>query len=206
MAKKDEGKSTSETVGKPKLTDKQQRFVEEYLIDLNATQAAIRAGYNLTKNYLTKYYVYFLIDPRNENIFYVGKGTGNRISQHARNARCGIIDNAEKFNRILEIQTSGNEVSEIMFFGTDDESLAFLIERILIKKLHNFGLTNISGGISTNKEKARVRSKLLLSRIKSFEQWRPQLSDELLLQVKRVWGNPEACYGYIKSSLTELLS
>ncbi len=28
------------------LTDKQQRFVEEYLIDLNATQAAIRAGYS----------------------------------------------------------------------------------------------------------------------------------------------------------------
>lgn len=28
-----------------KLTDKQKKFVEEYLIDLNATQAAIRAGY-----------------------------------------------------------------------------------------------------------------------------------------------------------------
>lgn len=28
------------------LTDKQARFVEEYLIDLNATQAAIRAGYS----------------------------------------------------------------------------------------------------------------------------------------------------------------
>lgn len=28
-----------------KLTPKQQRFVDEYLIDLNATQAAIRAGY-----------------------------------------------------------------------------------------------------------------------------------------------------------------
>ncbi|QAZ45943.1 terminase small subunit [Mesorhizobium sp. Pch-S] len=27
------------------LTDKQQRFVAEYVIDLNATQAAIRAGY-----------------------------------------------------------------------------------------------------------------------------------------------------------------
>lgn len=46
-----------------KLTPKQQRFVEEYLIDLNATQAAIRAGYsektarsvgaeNLTKPYI----------------------------------------------------------------------------------------------------------------------------------------------------------
>ncbi len=28
------------------LTPKQARFVEEYLIDLNATQAAIRAGYS----------------------------------------------------------------------------------------------------------------------------------------------------------------
>ena len=30
-----------------KLTDKQQRFVDEYLIDLNATQAAVRAGYSV---------------------------------------------------------------------------------------------------------------------------------------------------------------
>lgn len=29
-----------------KLTEKQKRFVDEYLIDLNATQAAIRAGYS----------------------------------------------------------------------------------------------------------------------------------------------------------------
>ena len=28
------------------MTDKQSRFVEEYLVDLNATQAAIRAGYS----------------------------------------------------------------------------------------------------------------------------------------------------------------
>ena len=32
-----------------RLTEKQKRFVEEYLIDLNATQAAIRAGYKATK-------------------------------------------------------------------------------------------------------------------------------------------------------------
>lgn len=29
-----------------RLTEKQKRFAEEYLIDLNATQAAIRAGYS----------------------------------------------------------------------------------------------------------------------------------------------------------------
>lgn len=33
----------------PKLTDKQKRFCEEYLIDLNATQAYIRAGYSVKK-------------------------------------------------------------------------------------------------------------------------------------------------------------
>ena len=31
-----------------KLTDKQMKFCDEYLIDLNATQAAIRAGYSET--------------------------------------------------------------------------------------------------------------------------------------------------------------
>lgn len=36
-----------EVVMMAKLTPKQQMFVEEYLIDLNATQAAIRAGYSV---------------------------------------------------------------------------------------------------------------------------------------------------------------
>lgn len=31
---------------KPNLTPKQQLFIQEYLVDLNATQAAIRAGYS----------------------------------------------------------------------------------------------------------------------------------------------------------------
>lgn len=36
-----------------KLTAKQQRFCDEYLIDLNATQAAIRAGYSKKTAYRT---------------------------------------------------------------------------------------------------------------------------------------------------------
>lgn len=38
-------KNAQDAAPKGRLTAKQQRFVEEYLIDLNATQAAIRAGY-----------------------------------------------------------------------------------------------------------------------------------------------------------------
>ncbi len=33
-------------MSKRKLTARQERFIDEYLIDLNATQAAIRAGYS----------------------------------------------------------------------------------------------------------------------------------------------------------------
>lgn len=46
-----------------KLTAKQQRFIEEYLVDLNATQAAIRAGYSpktarqIAQRMLSKVYI-----------------------------------------------------------------------------------------------------------------------------------------------------
>jgi len=39
-------KAAKKPVRRAKLTAKQQRFVEEYLVDLNATQAAVRAGYS----------------------------------------------------------------------------------------------------------------------------------------------------------------
>lgn len=53
-------------MAKGKMTPRQQRFCDEYLIDLNATQAAIRAGYsektarqiateNLAKPYIKEY-------------------------------------------------------------------------------------------------------------------------------------------------------
>ena len=50
---------------KKKLTPKQQRFCDEYLIDLNATQAAIRAGYKHPDNgrqLLTKTHVLAAIE------------------------------------------------------------------------------------------------------------------------------------------------
>lgn len=62
----------------PKLTAKQKRFVEEYLIDLNATAAAKRAGYskhtaaqmgaeNLTKPVLAQM-IKLAMDKRSEEV------------------------------------------------------------------------------------------------------------------------------------------
>lgn len=45
-AKKAAAKKVAKKTGSSLLTPKQERFIQEYLIDLNATQAAIRAGYS----------------------------------------------------------------------------------------------------------------------------------------------------------------
>lgn len=57
------------------------------------------------------WYVYRLIDPRNGETFYVGKGRGNRVFAHVR-ASEGLegddLDN--KIERIRQIQLAGFEV------------------------------------------------------------------------------------------------
>lgn len=53
-----------------KMTEKQKRFCDEYLIDLNATQAAIRAGYSkktarqMANENMSKLYIREYIDKR----------------------------------------------------------------------------------------------------------------------------------------------
>lgn len=63
-----------ESVAERKLTPKQQRFVDEYLVDLNATQAAIRAGYskktarNIANELLAKPHIQDALQKRRKKI------------------------------------------------------------------------------------------------------------------------------------------
>ncbi len=75
------------------MTPKQQRFVEEYLIDLNATQAAIRAGYSEKTAHV--------IGPEN-----LGKpvvATAIAEAKAARSKRTGI-DAKWVLERLVELQ------------------------------------------------------------------------------------------------------
>jgi hypothetical protein len=92
-----------------------------------------------------KYYVYRLIDPRNGETFYVGKGKGDRVFQHARGAlnQGDILD--DKLQRINEIIGAGLEVGHVIHrHGIEEEETAFQIEAAVMDAYP--GLTNKVGG------------------------------------------------------------
>ena len=89
------------------MTAKQQRFCDEYLIDLNATQAAIRAGYskktagvigdeNLKKPYIREY---------------IDKRMAEKESE--------LIADQDEVLRYLTAVLRGTEKDERMVFGKD---------------------------------------------------------------------------------------
>lgn len=92
-----------------------------------------------------RYYVYGLIDPRDDQIFYVGKGTGKRYSSHLKNNKFDF--NSEKIDQIEEIINCGLEVKIEILFPNLDEDTAYELEKVLIYKL---GRRVFSEGILTN--------------------------------------------------------
>jgi len=96
-----------------------------------------------------KIYVYRLIDPRNGETFYVGKGKGNRVFSHihaAQNVEGDDLDN--KVKRIHEIHLAGFEVAHVIHRHGMDEATALHVEAALIDAYP--GLTNIAGGTGSD--------------------------------------------------------
>lgn len=183
------------------LTPRQQRFVDEYLIDLNATQAAIRAGYEWPTGH-AGFYVYFLIDPRDHAIFYVGKGKGERMSWHTRQAISGNAGNGVKTSRILAILASGMQPVERVFVHGMEESAAFSVERILIQNLRD-GITNIVGGCVSREESELSDLENFLDRVKPFDRWFMEATDAQLRSARRLCGTAAAFYGKVVGELLD---
>ncbi|MBI4328482.1 MAG: hypothetical protein HY685_01285 [Chloroflexi bacterium] len=95
-----------------------------------------------------KWYVYRLIDPRNGATFYVGKGQGDRVFEHAEGAvSAGKDEDATdlKLQRIKEILVAGLDVAHVIHrHNIEDEHVAYQIEAALIDAYP--GLTNKVSG------------------------------------------------------------
>ncbi len=94
-----------------------------------------------------KYYVYLLSDPINGDIFYVGKGKGNRVFSHLK-------DNSEneKTQKIKELKSKGLEPKiEFLVHGVEDEITIKKIEAAIIDLIGKNKLTNkVAGYESSN--------------------------------------------------------
>ena len=95
--------------------------------------------------YPSAWYTYGLYDPRTGIIFYIGKGSGKRAWQHARDVAAGRpAVNARKDAKIAEILKRGDEVEIQIFAEYDDENDALEHEFELVDSMPE--LTNIMPG------------------------------------------------------------
>ncbi len=91
------------------------------------------------------YYVYFLIDPETDKIFYVGKGIGNRIFAHLNHVISSPLE-SDKLDKIRSIQIKGLQVKHVIHRHGLTEKEAFEVEASLIDFMGLEGLTNIVSG------------------------------------------------------------
>lgn len=92
-----------------------------------------------------RFYVYRLIDPRNGETFYVGKGKGNRVFQHAAGELPEDSDaDSAKLARIRQIKLAGFKVQHVIHRHGMESATAIEVEAVLIDAYP--GLTNAVAG------------------------------------------------------------
>lgn len=102
------------------------------------------------------FYVYLLIDPETDQVFYVGKGTGNRIFAHLAFAIKSPKE-TDKLNKIREIRRKGLEVKYLIHRHGLSEKEAFEVEASLIDFIGLDSLTNrVTGQKSNNRGQMTV--------------------------------------------------
>lgn len=88
------------------------------------------------------YYVYLYVDPRDERVFYVGKGQGERILSHL-----DLRGESRKAQVLQEIEAAGLEPRlEVLAHALADEETAFRIEAAVIDLFGLDDLTNLCRG------------------------------------------------------------
>lgn len=137
------------------------------------------------------YYVYHLIDPITELVFYVGKGKNNRMYYHERMVRKNKYPNNNKhlYNVIKNIIDNGKSIIYKKVYENLEESDAWNkeVEEQLILNNSGIKLCNIAvcgkGGdtLSNHPDKKTIFAKISKSRPKKLTtEWKENISKGLL--------------------------
>lgn len=166
-----------------------------------------------------KFYVYRLIDPRNGETFYVGKGKGDRVFQHVNATRASQVtidvntepeisevaedETSLKVGRINAIRNAGLQVIHIIHrHGIESAKAAYEVEAAVMDAYA--GLTNMVAGHHSKDRgpmhaleiankyalpEVDLQHKLIMININAYDHNTPQ---ELLNRVRYAWRISEA--------------
>lgn len=179
------------------LTLKQEAFAQAYVETGNASEAAVDAGIRL-KPSGDGFYVYFLVDGRTDDIFYVGKGSGDRMKHHRRQTK-SANGNHVKNARILDC---GNALREVVFADGLTEADALRLERSLIKRFRE-SLTNIASGNVHPMESLIARIDRMIANFLPYHIWIRVASGRQLDSAVNLKGSTEAFHDWLLGLLHE---
>lgn len=128
-------------------------------------------------------YVYRLVDPRTGHTFYVGKGTGDRVFQHAKGAIKFRDKNedatSEKIAQINAIINDGLEVMHVIHRSGLTTIEALEVEAALIDAYS--GLTNIQSGVDPERGMMAAEQWRKLQELEAYEEPKQEY---ILIKVK----------------------
>ncbi len=141
------------------------------------------------------HYVYRLIDPRNGETFYVGKGTKNRVFDHVKGEIKSKDDDdiSHKLQRIRDIRVDGFEVAHVIHRHGLDSKTAFEVEAALMDAYPE--TTNVSGGRHSG-ERGIMHSKQVIERYKANET--PFKHKLLMITVNRSISERDSIYEAVR--------
>jgi hypothetical protein len=157
------------------------------------------------------FYVYALRDPRDGEVFYVGKGKGERLLQHVTESGKNPLSEKAKLKRIIEIETNGFKVEHLFLRTGLTEDVAFAIEQAVIdaflanratsngvSKLtnlvaghehHELGLASLETVLARHAKAKTPSIEEPVLVLKLNRLWEPDMNPEALLKVSQgVWG------------------
>ena len=134
-----------------------------------------------------KYYVYRLIDPRNGETFYIGKGKDNRVFSHlGMEIKFDKTNNedefTEKFKILREISSEGLKPLHIIHRHGMEQEEAFEVEAALIDAFT--GLSNIVSGHKSN-EFGPANADQLITRYEATEMIIPDTHKILAININQ---------------------
>lgn len=98
--------------------------------------------------HLNGFYVYALIDPRNNQVFYIGKGTGNRVFSHEIESYKSPKSEKAKLQTIREIEGAGLDVKRLIINWGLTESEAFIAEATLINLANYLSADTLTNAVA----------------------------------------------------------